>query len=646
MHRIERGLTMCAGICLAALTGVAQTVSNQVSGTEVTTSNTLAGTRIVVTASPITDYERVAKDGANSAVVGRQQIERLSATDLPTALRQVPGVSISRYSPVGAYGGGQGGSVYVRGAGTARPGGEVKVYTDGVPRESGVWSHPLMDIVPIDFAESVTVAKNPQPQNYPGTFGAVNIETKRRYEQGHEGELDVAYGRFNTLISSASVGGKEDLFDYYAGASYKYSEGAREHGEAELESEFARAGWDLSAEDHLSYIFHHTDNWVRDPGPKGGPTPLRDQFNTETDTHIVRLDSDHEFAKGYSLVYYEDGEIRWHKDHLTDGVSASPPGYSNTDWDNYGFRSSYDFLIDRLTLTGSLDSWSEGGETWNVLEATGKRVWGYNGRFFTTAPYAGARYDFDLGHDWTLTPSVGARYYASNEFDDEIAPCAALTLARDGLDFFVSHSRGAHYPGIYMRGISPATWRSLEAETLDTTEAGVHVELGEHAAIHSSVFHTEVENRMDVTSAGYLNAGAMRAVGAELSLHLYPRKDLTFFAGGTYTDPETHPVSRLPEVTASAGASYQVARYVRWDVDAEYVASQFGYSVRTVNPVLEKIDDYLVFNTRLSLDLKAFSKLKGELYVAVENFTNQHYEYFPDYPMPGIMWYTGMKLKF
>jgi outer membrane receptor protein involved in Fe transport len=81
-------------------------------------------------------------------------------------------------------------------------------------------------------------------------------------------------------------------------------------------------------------------------------------------------------------------------------------------------------------------------------------------------------------------------------------------------------------------------------------------------------------------------------------------------------------------------------------VDAEYVASQFGYSVRTVNPVLEKIDDYLVFNTRLSLDLKAFSKLKGELYVAVENFTNQHYEYFPDYPMPGIMWYTGMKLKF
>jgi hypothetical protein len=48
----------------------------------------------------------------------------------------------------------------------------------------------------------------------------------------------------------------------------------------------------------------------------------------------------------------------------------------------------------------------------------------------------------------------------------------------------------------------------------------------------------------------------------------------------------------------------------------------------------------------VSLDLQSISEMNGELYVAAENFTNQHYEYFPDYPMPGIMWYVGMKLKF
>jgi len=646
MHRTAWCVTMFAGTCQLALTGAAQAVSNRVAGAEITVSNTVAGTEIVVTASPIADYERVSKDGASSVVVGRKQLERLSATDLPTALRQVPGVTISRYSPVGAYGGAEGGSVYIRGAGTARPGSEIKVYTDGVPRESGVWSHPLMDIVPIDFAESIAVAKNPQPQNYPGTFGAVDIATKRRYEQGHEGELDVAYGRFNTLISAASVGGKMDLFDYYAGASYKYSEGTRAHGEAELQSQFARAGWDLSKEDHLTYIFQHTDNWVRDPGAEGHATPVRDQFNTDTDTHTVRLESDHEYVKGYSLVYYEDGEIRWHKDHLSDGVLTSPPGYSNTDWENYGFRSSYDILIERLTLTGSLDMWSEGGETWNVLDATGKRVWGYDGRFDTAAPYAGVRYDFDIGHDWTLTPSLGSRYYFSDKFGDELAPCGALTLAREEWEFFVSQSRGVHYPGIYMRGISPATWRSLEAETMDTSEAGVHVKMGKFAALHSSVFHTEIENRMDSTTAGYLNAGDMKADGFESSLHLYPRKDLTLFVGGTVNNPEDDPVARLPDFMGSAGASYQIARYVRWDVDSEYVASQYAYSMRSENPTLNKLDSYVTVNTRVSLDLKAFTSLKGELYVAVENLGDVDYEYFPDYPMPGIMWYTGMKLKF
>ncbi|MFA7172532.1 MAG: TonB-dependent receptor plug domain-containing protein [Kiritimatiellia bacterium] len=646
MFETMRRGAVCLGFCLAAWAGVAQTASNVLAATEGTTSNIVVLARVLVTASPITDSERVGKDGANSVVVSRQQIKRLSATDLPTALRQVPGVSISRYSPVGAYGGGQGGSVYIRGAGTARPGGEIKIYTDGVPRESGVWSHPLMDIAPIDFAERVTVAKNPQPQNYPGTFGAVNIETKRRHTQGHEGELDLAYGRFNTLISSASVGGKEDIFDYYAGAAYKYSEGARKHGEAELKSVFARAGWEVTPEEHLAYIFQHTDNWVRDPGPKGAPTPLRDQFDTKTGTHIIRLESERENLKGYSLFYYEDGEISWHKDHLNDDIKSSPPGYSNTDWDNYGFRSSYDLLIERLTLTGSLDSWSEGGKTANILESTNRRVWGYNGRFFTTAPYAGARYDFDLGHDWTLTPSVGSRYYFSSEFDDETAPCAALTLERGGLQLFVSHARGMHYPGIYIRGTSPATWQSLEAETLDTTEAGAHLEVGELAAVHATVFHTEVENRMDATSAGYLNTGSMRANGAELSLHLYPHEDLTLFAGGTYTHPDTELVSRLPDLTSTVGASYQLARYVRWDLDAEYVASQYAHSMRSANPDLHRLESYFVFNTRLAFDLQALSQLNGELYIAAENFTNQHYEYFPGYPMPGVMWYTGMKLKF
>lgn len=603
-------------------------------------------TPIVITASPISDSEQTALDGASSVTVGRAQLERLSATDLPTALRQVPGVTISRYSPIGAYGGAQGGSIYVRGAGTARPGGEVKIYTEGVPRESGVWSHPLMDIVPIDFAENISVAKNPQPQNYPDSFGAIDVSLRQRIDQGHEEELQVAYGRFNTLLAAASAGGRIDLFDYYVGASYKYSEGTRAHSEADLRSLFSRAGWQLSPQDHLSYLFFTSDNWVHDPGEEQDTTPRRDCFNTHTDTHALRLDSAHDRLKGYALIYFEDGQINWHKDHLTDGVALSPPGWSNTDWNNYGFRSSYDLVLSDLTLTAALDTWSEGGQTRNIREKDLREVWGYEGRFFTTAPYVGARYTLNLNDTWHLTPSAGARYTLSDTFGNAVAPCGALTLAREGLQFFLSHARATHYPGIYVRGTSPNTWRDLEPETLDTTETGIHADLSDSTALHASLFQTRVENRMDMTTSGYLNTGSLVADGAELSLHLYPQKDLSLFLGGTYTNPHDHPVSRMPDITASAGGSYQISRYLRGDLDTEYVATQNAYSMRTIDPDLEKIEAFLVVNLRLSLDLRSFTSLDGELYTTLENLTNQPYEYFPGYPMPGMMWYTGAKLHF
>ena len=91
---------------------------------------------VTVVATPITQEESVAKDGADTTTLSRNQLAQLNAQDLQTALRQVPGVTISRYAPIGSYGGAQGGCVYVRRMGTARPGGEVRMYTDGVPRGS------------------------------------------------------------------------------------------------------------------------------------------------------------------------------------------------------------------------------------------------------------------------------------------------------------------------------------------------------------------------------------------------------------------------------------------------------------------------------------------------------------------------------
>ena len=59
---------------------------------------------VTVVATPITQEESVAKDGADTTTLSRNQLAQLNAQDLQTALRQVPGVTISRYAPIGSYG--------------------------------------------------------------------------------------------------------------------------------------------------------------------------------------------------------------------------------------------------------------------------------------------------------------------------------------------------------------------------------------------------------------------------------------------------------------------------------------------------------------------------------------------------------------
>ena len=238
---------------------------------------------ITVMASPVTQTETVTSDGVETAQVGRRQLDALNAQDLQSALKQVPGVSISRYGAVGSYGGAQGGSVYVRGVGTARPGGEVRVYSDGAPRESGVWGHPLMDSLPVDFAQNVTIQKNPHPSERAGSFAAVETESLRRRKEGYEGEANLAYGKDGTFLSSVRAGAKKDEVDAYAGYSHKQSQGHRKHSQANLDGVFGRVGVSLSETEYVSFIYQRSDSKVENPGEEYMPTPKYDCFGLASD---------------------------------------------------------------------------------------------------------------------------------------------------------------------------------------------------------------------------------------------------------------------------------------------------------------------------------------------------------------------------
>ena len=606
---------------------------------------------IEVVASPITQTENVSRDGVESATISRSQLALLNAQDVQTALRQVPGVSISRYSAIGSYGGAQGGSVYIRGVGTARPGGEVRMYSDGAPRESGVWGHPLMDSLPIDFADSITVQKNPHPGERAGTFGAVEVESLRRREDGYEGDVNLAYGRHNTMISSVAAGAKESGVDVYAGTSYKTSDGHRDHNHAMLKSAFGRVGLDLSNYERLSFIYQRTESKVEDPGMKGRPVPVYDRFDLDSDLYTVRFDTDREYLKGFSLVYFEHGVIEWHKDHLDDAKPLSPAGDADTTWLNWGTRNRFDWNVwEGLWLIGAVDAASEGGHACNTRYDNGKAVFAYHGRFASVSPYLGTRYDFELGDDWCLTPAAGVRHHFHEVYDSEWAPMASLMLSKvNAFEFFANASRAVHYPGIYTRAVSDDFAKNtLEAETMDYFSVGSKVMVDEKLDAMLCFFHSEVDDRIDKTANGYINSGSMRANGVEVSSHWYAHKDLSFYGGAAFTEPETSPVSRLPRWTFTLAGTWKICEYLKWSVDGEYIGSMNAYSVRADadRANLQKVGDAFVFNTRLAVPLESFTPVKGELYAAIENFTDTDYEYYPGYPVGGAMWYVGCRLRF
>ena len=80
---------------------------------------------LVVTAKPDIAEIEIDKFSSTSAVITDETIRDLHAADLASALRNTPGTQISRYNPVGSFGGAEGGSVFIRGMGLSRPGSEI-----------------------------------------------------------------------------------------------------------------------------------------------------------------------------------------------------------------------------------------------------------------------------------------------------------------------------------------------------------------------------------------------------------------------------------------------------------------------------------------------------------------------------------------
>ena len=189
---------------------------------------------VVIKAIPLLE-EVSLNNGTLVNTVGKEQLRMLGASDLAGALRRVPGVTVSRFNSVGAFGGGDGGGVFIRGHGSGRPGAEIMTLVDGVPRFNGIWTHPLLDMVSIDIAERIDVYKSPQSVLFGNmAFGAINVVPKTMEGEGTTSRLLGTAGKHATFTALAENGFRTGGLRGWVTMFHRQSNGHRENADGEV----------------------------------------------------------------------------------------------------------------------------------------------------------------------------------------------------------------------------------------------------------------------------------------------------------------------------------------------------------------------------------------------------------------------------
>jgi outer membrane cobalamin receptor len=610
---------------------------------------------VEVTATPLIQGNRVSEFGSQVTSVLEEQIRNLNAQDLPSALRRVPGVVVSRHNPIGSFGGGDGGTVFIRGQGVSRPGAEISMLVDGIPSFVSVWTHPLMDVLNVDVIESMDIYKGAQPVLFGNmAFAAVNMHTKRMREEGFFTRFETACGSYRTFTGVAEHGGKVEEFDYYLLASYRRSDGHREDADGEIRSTFGRIGTEYSDHWGFDLTFSYSSNWANDPGSTDPDVLSQGEFATRDKFIVATFSNHYDLGSGTVKFYLDRGAIDWTDQDEIPGLDTL------TDYKNYGVRARETFHPwDDGTLLAGIDVDYISGRV-EFHDPEGEDPSCPTTIFRMVAPYVLASQQFELEEGVTLAPSAGVRYIGHSEFQNEWGPQAGLVLAFGETEIHGSYARGINYPGIYVKVQDDVFlpgenhWQDLEAETLDHWEAGIAHAFGRRIRADVVFFHDRGKERIEVSPPPpfpplLTNIGNYTIQGLEGTVSWSPMKSLTMFVGATYMEADPSDLPYTPRWSASAGTNWRPVDDLEVNLDASYLDEHKVLSRSRVEDAanLASVDSYFLLNGKVTWTLTPpDAGTKSEVYVAVENITNGHYEMKPGYPMPGTSVMLGLSLEF
>lgn len=633
-----RTIRKTSGALLAA--AGAMTIAAQARGAE--------PQRVEITARPIVEANRVDSYGALATDVGEAQVRDLNAVDLSSALRRTPGVTVSRFNPVGSFGGDEGGAVYVRGLGASRPGSEIKTYVDGIPFYMGVWNHTLLDLLPVNGMERISVYKGPQPQNFGNTFAAIDLTPRRARTGGLTGNLRLSAGSHSTFIEQADLAWGGEAAEIAIAQGHARSDGHRADADGQLDNLMLRGTLRLSPGWSVGALLLGADNQVGDPGVEGDAATKTGRFNTRGTLGALSLAHEHGLWKGRLQVYENHGAGHW--DNPTAAVVHSTFRLSGLRWRETaqpwaGGQLDLGLDVDRMKGRVAFNGFT-------AFDGDAQRL---------TSPHAAVAHAFAMGKGWTLTPSAGARLYRHSVYGSSTAPHAGLVVADgDTLSLRVNSARGLSHPDLgaaLLNAIvpplagAPDSWRALRPERMDHSEVGARWSPTRATSIDVALFEDRLKNRYVfafppvVSAPSFTNLGDYRVRGAETSWQQSWGPAWSSFVGVTLLDPSLADLPYAPERALGAGLTWRAGPW-RVAADAQAQSGMFVLNKARADgaPNPARVGGFGVVNLRAAYALGLLGP-RGEVFLALENLGDRRYAYRPGYPMPGRSGQLGLNLS-
>jgi len=609
---------------------------------------------VTVTANPIVEEVRIDAFSSSSTVVTQEQLRDQNAVDLASALRRTPGVQISRYNPVGAFGGDQGGAVFIRGMGVSRPGSEVKTYLDGIPFYMGLWDHPVLDLLPVNGMQSITVYKSPQPHLSGNNFSSIDLQTRRATEEGVHGDVRVSGGTHSTLTEQLNLLGRQGNLDWSLQQGHAQSDGHRANADGELNNLMGRIGYQFHPNWSVAASLLHVDNKARDPGDNRVAPPLEPpRYNTRAMLMSATLAHTHERWRGEFKLYRSRGDADWLDQPAPDGDGLNRFRMSGLRW-----QEALSPWPGGTVLAG-IDHDRISGDVHFKRIAPAAQDYYKSPAFKITSPYLAVSHDIVLSPDWTLVPSAGVRHYEHSHFPAKTAPHAGISLVSERLTLFANLARGINYPGLAAPLLSsqiPAlgdSWRQLDAEQMNHHEIGMKWQPADSTQIDVSLFHDNIKHRYIFgfppsvpPPPRFINLEAYRMRGAELSVAQALGRDWSLFAGLTLLNPSIDHLPYSPKRALTLGLNGEIGS-LRVAIDAQYQSRVWSLNRSRAADAqnTEQVASFTVVNARIAWPIPSLGS-KGEVFVAVENLFDRTYAYRPGYPMPGRWAQLGLTASF